>query len=133
MTKRFLGILVLGLLWCNVGFAETISIICKDVELTELKESMEFKKNFTEWTLKYSNDDESQTYIGGKKDEDGGVSKFEVSEELIVWTYEKPPIKMIRSIDRLNGLMNTEFIMYVEGKIEKMNSSSYCKKKTQKF
>ena len=39
--------MVLGLLWCNVGFAETIGIICRDVELTTLKESMEFKKYFT--------------------------------------------------------------------------------------
>ena len=30
MTKRFLMILVLGLLWCNVGFAETekIKLVC---------------------------------------------------------------------------------------------------------
>jgi len=30
--KKLLGILVLGLLWCNVGFAEKISIICKETK-----------------------------------------------------------------------------------------------------
>ena len=129
--KKLLGIVVLGLLWCNVGVAETISIICMGVSSPENKESMEFKKKFTKWTVEYSSDNESETYIEGKKDEDGGVNKFEVSEELIVWTYEKTPIKLIRSIDRLNGLMNTEFIM--EGETENMNYSSYCKKKTRKF
>ena len=28
--KKLLGILVLGLLWCNVGFSKTLELICKD-------------------------------------------------------------------------------------------------------
>ena len=100
--KKLLGILVLGLLWCNVGVAETISIICRAVEFPELKESMEFKKKFNKWTVEYSSDDESGTYIEDKKDEDGGVSKL----FNIIFNSLISELLSIISWDNLGGILN---------------------------
>ena len=47
--KKLLGILVLGLLWCNYSFAETIVKLPKDT-------ASEYKKLFKSLTDKYYKD-----------------------------------------------------------------------------
>ena len=71
--KKLLGILVLGLLWCNVGFAEQILLTC-DVNSTSLKTmDPEDQKRFlgkkisltvdTETKIVTNNDQESNLFI----------------------------------------------------------------------
>ena len=73
MMKKLLGIIILGLLWCNVGFAEEILLTC-DVNSTSLKTmDPEDQKRFlgkkisltvdTETKIVTNNDQESNLFI----------------------------------------------------------------------
>ena len=83
--KKLLGILVLSLLWCNVGFADAASVkkACRDLGFepgTELfldcalKLMSQEKKSDQSITLKPDQENKSDQSITLKPDDDGGES-----------------------------------------------------------
>ena len=89
--KKLLGILVIGLLWCNVGFAETKdSITCK--LWYGKKAEVSFKKINDKWAIEIDGtiwvDDE-------EKDDVGAVSTVSVTEHdaELLWTHDEMDIQ----------------------------------------
>tara|TARA_B100000809_G_C14773090_1_gene400150 strand:+ start:166 stop:474 length:309 start_codon:yes stop_codon:yes gene_type:complete len=83
--KKLLGILVLSLLWCNVGFADAASVkkACRDLGFepgTELfldcalKLMSQEKQSDQSITLKPDQENKSDQSITLKPDDDGGES-----------------------------------------------------------
>jgi hypothetical protein len=97
--KKLLGIVVLGLLWCNVSFAN-YSILCNH---QNLKTKVTLKNINNTWIIQVGN----ETWINKQTDEFGGVSTISVTEHEIELLYDHEIGTFHLLIDRDKNTMIT--------------------------
>ena len=105
MKKLFLYVF-LGLLWCNISFAETKDSMTCELRYGLAKSEVSFKKINGKWAIEIDGtiwvDDE-------EKDDVGAVTTVSVTEHdaELLWYHEEMDIKFHVLIDRDEGIMHT--------------------------
>ena len=131
--KKFLAIVVLGLLWSGHAYAETIKISCVDEKRSEEENrDVRITINIDEagnW-INFG----SKNYNNGSKSIDGVVVKnteIEINRNEIRFLHKDPAAKiyMLMMIDRLDGVMTQTVKM---GNKE-FNYEYKCEKDVRKF
>ena len=90
--KLFLGILILGLFWCNVGFAE--NAIKEKIEKIQdlLKGNYKCQSILTQgkWTFSFSKISRKNYYIENDSDKTSGKKFAELKYNILFWYYILP-------------------------------------------
>ena len=95
----------LGLMWCNISFAETKDSMTCELRYGLAKVKVSFKKINDKWAIQVGRD----IWVDEKKDDVGGVSTVSVTEHdaELLWTHDEMDIQFHVLIDRDQGIMHT--------------------------
>ena len=90
--KKFLPIIILGLLWCNVGFAE--NVLKEKIEKIQdlLKGNYKCQSILTQgkWTFSFSKISRKNYYIENDSDKTSGKKFAELKYNILFWYYILP-------------------------------------------
>ena len=122
--KKLLGIVVLGLLWCNVGFAEKITVLCIDKK-TKAKTYISFYNEGGKNKIKI-NGEESTEGLEAKNGKYISTTVITINEKSLSFLhleYDKD-FELNIYINRYTG----EMLRYGHVLNEKFSNSAICKK-----
>ena len=112
--KKLLGILVLGLLWCNVGFAENFIYRCNFDTQYKNKDAIEWKNKNISFTFKSINNETISIYDHEIKVTYSGKLDIILENTQLVAMYSDTSMIKTLVIDKLNSY-GTYSISYIDG------------------
>lgn len=132
--KKVLGILVLGLLWCNISFAEKINLVC------EFQESLHLYKDGVKFGSFRRGDDGAspdKTIMIDTLSKKVKINDFEYDAELteneINWERNAQGFSIDYSLNRLSGELKTSTLWPKASAMGITDEKHNCFKAEKKF